>query len=98
MRAETFIGLLLLAVCVAIVWIVFVKLRAKSLAMRGLYALGFMGLLFTALLGMRSQAIAWLIASTALPFGILAVIETWGPKEESPKSMTGEKTDENTTT
>ena len=80
-REYMLIYILSLVISTAIVFVTFWRVREKSLAVRGLLALGFLGLFFGATrLFFRIDPTA-VLAVTTLPFAVVAAIETWGKRE-----------------
>ena len=72
---------LVLGVSIVIVFFTFKRLRERSLAIRGLMALGFLGMFFAVVYAFLRQNPATLIGMSGFSFGVVAVVEMWGRKD-----------------
>jgi len=85
------VRMLIFLVAIGIPVMVFRRLRARSLAIRGLYSLGFLGLVAVVVSAGQPARLNGLLIGAAIPFGILAILEVWEAKKTAkPQSEQGQ--------
>ena len=70
------------AVPIAIVLIVFLKFKEKSLARRGIVAFGFLAVFVAVITILSMHSMPWILAAGAFAFGIEGLLEVWEKKRE----------------
>jgi len=83
------IRLLIVAGSISVIWLTFSRLRERSLALRGLLALGFLGLYSSTVAFLLSElsVTPMILGASWLPFAVVAVVEAWGKNEGANNGM-----------